>query len=384
MVALDLKAYSLQSSPDFFIHERQTWRGYMANNAQNPNILVNQDKPFVMMPVEVYKRTNDGNAIKLLLYLTDRVNREKQTSSWPSYKTISRDLGMGMGTIAGKIKHLLKVGLLEVNSGSRVKSNNYTPLRYFRNEEVLLEQKQGTSISEVGVLLEQKCNKNNINKNNLNNNKLSSGLSPNDSISLPQKEECDPNQIDFTEPQTHTQRLSEVFERNGKRLEDMVINSYAKQISTKHNEDLDLSFEDNFWMLYNPKKRQPRKRCFQLWKMLSKANRLKVKDNIPKFLKFYRDKGTKDQFIPGPRTYLLDELWAEPLESTTITTTILRNGSKIHLSGRNANIERDTWIRRLECSQDVKKAFYQWFQRGNFSGEVDMSDLFKRFREKDS
>lgn len=69
-------------------------------------------KNFYMMPNEVFNLGLDPYEFMILSYLVRRMNSESEC--WPSFKTMSEDLGISISTLEKRIPKMEKRGLISV------------------------------------------------------------------------------------------------------------------------------------------------------------------------------------------------------------------------------------------------------------------------------
>ena len=84
-------------------------------------------KNFYMMPNEVFKLGLDPYEFMILSYLVRRMNADSEC--WPSYKTMSKDLGISTSTLEDRVAKMCKRGLISVGkyaSNGKYRNNVYT------------------------------------------------------------------------------------------------------------------------------------------------------------------------------------------------------------------------------------------------------------------
>ena len=93
-------------------------------------------KNFYMMPNDVFSLGLDPFEFMILSYMVRRMNRESEC--WPSFKTMSMDLGISVSTLEDRIAKLEKRKLISVRkyTGSGKNRNNVYTLWSLENPEV--------------------------------------------------------------------------------------------------------------------------------------------------------------------------------------------------------------------------------------------------------
>ena len=70
-------------------------------------------KNFYMMPNNVFSLNLDPFEFMILSYMVRRMNGESEC--WPSFKTMSKDLGISVSTLEDRIDKMRKRGLVAVS-----------------------------------------------------------------------------------------------------------------------------------------------------------------------------------------------------------------------------------------------------------------------------
>ena len=93
-------------------------------------------KNFYMMPNEVFKLGLDPYEFMILSYLVRRMNGESEC--WPSFKTMSMDLGISVSTLEDRIAKLEKRKLISVRkyTGSGKHRNNVYTIYSLENPDI--------------------------------------------------------------------------------------------------------------------------------------------------------------------------------------------------------------------------------------------------------
>lgn len=93
-------------------------------------------KNFYMMPNNVFSLNLDPFEFMILSYMVHRMNGESEC--WPSFKTMSMDLGISVSTLEDRIAKLEKRKLISVRKyiGSGKHRNNVYTLWSLENPEV--------------------------------------------------------------------------------------------------------------------------------------------------------------------------------------------------------------------------------------------------------
>ena len=84
-------------------------------------------KNFYMMPNEVFSLGLDPYEFMILSYLVRRMNSDSEC--WPSFKTMSKDLGISISTLEDRVAKMGKRGLISVGkhtSNGTYRNNVYT------------------------------------------------------------------------------------------------------------------------------------------------------------------------------------------------------------------------------------------------------------------
>lgn len=93
-------------------------------------------KNFYMMPNDIFSLGLDPFEFMILSYLVRRMNSDSEC--WPSFKTMSMDLGISVSTLEDRVAKMCKRGLISVGkhtSNGKYRNNVYT-LRSLENPEV--------------------------------------------------------------------------------------------------------------------------------------------------------------------------------------------------------------------------------------------------------
>ena len=93
-------------------------------------------KNFYMMPNDVFSLNLDPFEFMILSYLVRRMNGDSEC--WPSFKTMSMDLGISVSTLEDRIAKLEQRKLISVRkyNGSEKHRNNVYTLWSLENPEV--------------------------------------------------------------------------------------------------------------------------------------------------------------------------------------------------------------------------------------------------------
>ena len=93
-------------------------------------------KNFYMMPNNVFSLNLDPFEFMILSYMVRRMNGDSEC--WPSFKTMSMDLGISVSTLEDRITKLEKRELISVRKyiGNRKHRNNVYTLWSLENPEV--------------------------------------------------------------------------------------------------------------------------------------------------------------------------------------------------------------------------------------------------------
>lgn len=93
-------------------------------------------KNFYMMPNDVFKLGLNPYEFMILSYLVRRMNSDSEC--WPSFKTMSKDLGISISTLKDRIAKLEKRKLISVRkyTGSRKHRNNVYTIYSLENPEI--------------------------------------------------------------------------------------------------------------------------------------------------------------------------------------------------------------------------------------------------------
>ena len=93
-------------------------------------------KNFYMMPNDVFKLRLDPYEFMILSYLVRRMNADSEC--WPSFKTMSKDLGISVSTLEDRIAKLEKRKLISVRkyTGSGKHRNNVYTIYSLENPEI--------------------------------------------------------------------------------------------------------------------------------------------------------------------------------------------------------------------------------------------------------
>ena len=84
-------------------------------------------KNFYMMPNNVFSLNLDPFEFMILSYMVRRMNVDSEC--WPSFKTMSMDLGISVSTLEDRIAKMCKRGLISVDkhtSNGKYRNNVYT------------------------------------------------------------------------------------------------------------------------------------------------------------------------------------------------------------------------------------------------------------------
>lgn len=84
-------------------------------------------KNFYMMPNEVFNLDLDPYEFMILSYMVRRMNAASEC--WPSFKTMSKDLGISVSTLEDRVAKMCKRGLISVDkhtSNGKYRNNVYT------------------------------------------------------------------------------------------------------------------------------------------------------------------------------------------------------------------------------------------------------------------
>ena len=84
-------------------------------------------KNFYMMPNNVFSLNLDPFEFMILSYMVRRMNGDSEC--WPSFKTMSMDLGISVSTLEDRIAKMQKRGLISVGkyaSNGKYRNNVYT------------------------------------------------------------------------------------------------------------------------------------------------------------------------------------------------------------------------------------------------------------------
>jgi hypothetical protein len=93
-------------------------------------------KNFYMMPNNVFSLGLDPFEFMILSYMVRRMNGDSER--WPSFKTMSKDLGISVSTLEDRVAKMCKRKLISVqkNTGSGKHRNNVYTLWSLENPEV--------------------------------------------------------------------------------------------------------------------------------------------------------------------------------------------------------------------------------------------------------
>ena len=93
-------------------------------------------KNFYMMPNDVFKLGLDPYEFMIFSYLVRRMNFDSEC--WPSFKTMSKDLGISVSTLEDRVAKMCKRKLISVqkNTGSGNHRNNVYTLWSLENPEI--------------------------------------------------------------------------------------------------------------------------------------------------------------------------------------------------------------------------------------------------------
>ena len=89
-----------------------------------------------MMPNEVFNLDLDPYEFMILSYMVRRMNSDSEC--WPSFKTMSKDLGISVSTLEDRVAKMIKRGLISVSkhTAEGKHQNNVYTLWSLENPEV--------------------------------------------------------------------------------------------------------------------------------------------------------------------------------------------------------------------------------------------------------
>ena len=110
-------------------------------------------KNFYMMPNNVFSLNLDPFEFMILSYMVRRMNGESEC--WPSFKTMSKDLGISVSTLENRVAKLCKRGLISVGkhtSNGKYRNNVYTIYsldnpEIYRDPDVAADEKLPLSVA---------------------------------------------------------------------------------------------------------------------------------------------------------------------------------------------------------------------------------------------
>lgn len=93
-------------------------------------------KNFYMMPNEVFDLNLDPYEFMILSYLVRRMNADSEC--WPSFKTMSNDLGISVSTLEDRVAKMCKRGLISVrkHTAEGKHQNNVYTIYSLENPEI--------------------------------------------------------------------------------------------------------------------------------------------------------------------------------------------------------------------------------------------------------
>ena len=93
-------------------------------------------KNFYMMPNEVFNLNLDPYEFMILSYLVRRMNWDSEC--WPSFQTMSRDLGISVSTLESRIAKMRKRRLISVSkyTSKGKRQNNVYTINSLENPEI--------------------------------------------------------------------------------------------------------------------------------------------------------------------------------------------------------------------------------------------------------
>ena len=93
-------------------------------------------KNFYMMPNEVFNLGLDPYEFMILSYLVRRMNADSEC--WPSFKTMSKDLGISVSTLEDRVAKMCKRKLISLSkhAGNNKYRNNVYTLYSLDNPEI--------------------------------------------------------------------------------------------------------------------------------------------------------------------------------------------------------------------------------------------------------
>lgn len=110
-------------------------------------------KNFYMMPNDVFMLGLDPYEFMILSYLVRRMNADSEC--WPSFKTMSKDLGISVSTLEDRVAKMCKRGLISVGkhiSNGKYLNNVYTIYslenpEIYRDPDVAADEKLPLSVA---------------------------------------------------------------------------------------------------------------------------------------------------------------------------------------------------------------------------------------------
>lgn len=110
-------------------------------------------KNFYMMPNDIFSLGLDPFEFMILSYLVRRMNSVSEC--WPSFKTMSKDLGISVSTLKDRVAKMIKRGLISVGkhtSNGKYRNNVYTIYsldnpEIYRDPDVAADEKLPLSVA---------------------------------------------------------------------------------------------------------------------------------------------------------------------------------------------------------------------------------------------